>query len=101
MPAEPTFRPATKADAAALAVLVDIAGEGMPAYMWSTLAAPGQRFVDDVFQEALTASRLGERSTAEDAVQLLAYGLTVGVAPAIEGHCRHVPTPRQQGKAGG
>jgi ribosomal protein S18 acetylase RimI-like enzyme len=36
------FRPATKADAAALAVLVDIAGEGMPAYMWSTLAAPGQ-----------------------------------------------------------
>jgi ribosomal protein S18 acetylase RimI-like enzyme len=38
----PTFRPATKADASALAVLVDIAGEGMPAYMWSTLAAPGQ-----------------------------------------------------------
>jgi ribosomal protein S18 acetylase RimI-like enzyme len=38
----PIFRPATKADAAALAVLVDIAGEGMPAYMWSTLAAPGQ-----------------------------------------------------------
>jgi ribosomal protein S18 acetylase RimI-like enzyme len=36
------FRPATKADASALAVLVDIAGEGMPAYMWSTLAAPGQ-----------------------------------------------------------
>jgi len=38
----PTFRPATKADAAALAVLVDIAGEGGPNYMWSTLAAPGQ-----------------------------------------------------------
>jgi ribosomal protein S18 acetylase RimI-like enzyme len=38
----PIFRPATKSDAAALAVLVDIAGEGMPAYMWSTLAAPGQ-----------------------------------------------------------
>ena len=37
-----TFRPATLADASALAVLVDIAGEGMPAYMWSTLAAPGQ-----------------------------------------------------------
>jgi ribosomal protein S18 acetylase RimI-like enzyme len=40
------FRSATKADAAALAVLVDIAGEGMPAYMWSTLAAPGQSLLE-------------------------------------------------------
>jgi GNAT superfamily N-acetyltransferase len=38
----PSFRPARKADAASLAVLVDIAGEGGPNYMWSTLAAPGQ-----------------------------------------------------------
>ena len=43
---EPSFRPATKADASALAVLVDIAGEGMPAYMWSTLAAPGQSVLE-------------------------------------------------------
>jgi ribosomal protein S18 acetylase RimI-like enzyme len=42
MAASPIFRSATKADASALAVLVDIAGEGMPAYMWSTLASPGQ-----------------------------------------------------------
>jgi ribosomal protein S18 acetylase RimI-like enzyme len=42
----PIFRPATKSDAAALAVLVDIAGEGMPAYMWSTLAAPGQSVLE-------------------------------------------------------
>src|SRR5262245_65654846 len=42
MAPEVSFRPATRADAAALAVLVDIAGEGMPAYMWSMLAAPGQ-----------------------------------------------------------
>jgi ribosomal protein S18 acetylase RimI-like enzyme len=41
-----TFRPAAKADAAALAVLVDIAGEGMPSYMWSTLAAPGQSVLE-------------------------------------------------------
>jgi len=27
-------------------VLVDIAGEGMPAYMWSTLAAPGQSVLE-------------------------------------------------------
>ena len=38
----PIFRPARKADAASLAVLVDLAGEGMPAYMWSTLASSGQ-----------------------------------------------------------
>ena len=36
---QPSFRPATKADAAALAVLVDIAGEGMPA----TCGAPRNR----------------------------------------------------------
>jgi ribosomal protein S18 acetylase RimI-like enzyme len=42
----PIFRPARKADAAALAVLVDIAGEGMPAYMWSTLKAPGQSVLE-------------------------------------------------------
>jgi ribosomal protein S18 acetylase RimI-like enzyme len=46
MQSAPTFRPATKADAAALAVLVDIAGEGMPAYMWSTLKAPGQSVLE-------------------------------------------------------
>jgi GNAT superfamily N-acetyltransferase len=40
------LRPATIADASALAVLVDIAGEGMPAYMWSTLAAPGQSLLE-------------------------------------------------------
>jgi ribosomal protein S18 acetylase RimI-like enzyme len=46
MAPEVSFRPATRADAAALAVLVDIAGEGMPAYMWSTLAAPGQSVLE-------------------------------------------------------
>jgi ribosomal protein S18 acetylase RimI-like enzyme len=40
------FRPATKADSSALAVLVDIAGEGMPAHMWSTLAVPGQSILE-------------------------------------------------------
>lgn len=36
------LRPARKADAAALAALVDIAGEGMPAYMWSRMKAAEQ-----------------------------------------------------------
>lgn len=46
LPGQTLLRPATKADASALAVLVDIAGEGMPAYMWSTLAAPGQSVLE-------------------------------------------------------
>jgi ribosomal protein S18 acetylase RimI-like enzyme len=46
MESHPVFRPARKADASALAVLVDIAGEGMPAYMWSTLASPGQSLLE-------------------------------------------------------
>jgi ribosomal protein S18 acetylase RimI-like enzyme len=41
-----TFRPGAKADAAALAVLVDIAGEGLPAYLWSTLKTPGQSILE-------------------------------------------------------
>jgi ribosomal protein S18 acetylase RimI-like enzyme len=41
-----TFRPARKADTAALAVLVDIAGEGLPAYMWSNLKTPGQSLLE-------------------------------------------------------
>jgi ribosomal protein S18 acetylase RimI-like enzyme len=36
-----TFRPATPADASALAVLVDIAGEGIPNGFWHELAGPG------------------------------------------------------------
>jgi len=42
----PKFRAATKADAAALAVLVDIAGEGLPAHLWGTLRAPGQSILE-------------------------------------------------------
>jgi ribosomal protein S18 acetylase RimI-like enzyme len=38
----PTFRPASRADACVLAVLVDIAGEGAPNWFWRSLAAPGQ-----------------------------------------------------------
>jgi ribosomal protein S18 acetylase RimI-like enzyme len=37
-----TVRPAGIFDASALAVLVDIAGEGGPNYMWGLLAEPGQ-----------------------------------------------------------
>jgi ribosomal protein S18 acetylase RimI-like enzyme len=36
------LRPARKSDAAALAILVDIAGEGLPSYMWSRMREPGQ-----------------------------------------------------------
>jgi len=43
---KPSFRPATKTDAAVLAVLVDIAGEGMPSFMWSTLGAVGQSVLE-------------------------------------------------------
>jgi ribosomal protein S18 acetylase RimI-like enzyme len=47
MPApEPILRPARKSDAAALAILVDIAGEGMPAWLWSTLKEPGQSVLE-------------------------------------------------------
>jgi GNAT superfamily N-acetyltransferase len=37
----PTFRPAALADTSALAVLVDIAGEGAPNRLWLDMAGPG------------------------------------------------------------
>jgi ribosomal protein S18 acetylase RimI-like enzyme len=40
------IRPARKSDAAALAILVDIAGEGMPSYMWSRMREPGQSVME-------------------------------------------------------
>ena len=43
---EPLFRPARRTDATALAMLVDIAGEGMPSYMWSGMKAPGQSLLE-------------------------------------------------------
>ena len=56
------------------------------------LAASGQRFIDDVLQEPLTARRLVERAAVEDAIQLLANSLLVGFAPAIGRD--HAPPPR-------
>ena len=43
---DPIFRPATQADVSALAVLVDIAGEGLASYMWQGLATPGQSAIE-------------------------------------------------------
>lgn len=40
------LRPARKSDAAALAILVDIAGEGMPSYLWSRMREPGQSVME-------------------------------------------------------
>jgi ribosomal protein S18 acetylase RimI-like enzyme len=37
-----SFRPATKADAPALAELVNFAGEGLPLYLWTKLAKPSE-----------------------------------------------------------
>jgi ribosomal protein S18 acetylase RimI-like enzyme len=39
---EPPFRRATPEDAAAMAELVNFAGENLPSYLWSKMAAPGQ-----------------------------------------------------------
>lgn len=43
---EPPHRPAIRDDAPALAELVNVAGEGMPVYLWEKLAAAGQSAFD-------------------------------------------------------
>ncbi|MBZ8133371.1 GNAT family N-acetyltransferase [Afifella sp. IM 167] len=42
MKLEPPFRRATPDDAAAMAELVNMAGEGLPVYLWSGMAAEGE-----------------------------------------------------------
>jgi len=42
MPHNPPFRRGTIEDAAVLAELVNYAGEGLPLYLWSKLAEPGE-----------------------------------------------------------
>jgi len=42
VPADLLIRPARRSDAAALAVLIDIAGEGVPAHLWAMMKSPGQ-----------------------------------------------------------
>ncbi len=63
------------------------------------LAAPCQRLVNEVLQEPLPAPRLLERTAAQDAGQLLANGLLVDVAPAIERNIRHAQTPTRRNGA--
>lgn len=41
MALKPTFRPATLSDAATLSVLMDIAGDGAPNWLWLKIAGPG------------------------------------------------------------
>ena len=41
-----TLRPATREDAADLAHLVDLAGEGLPSYLWAGIAEPGESVWD-------------------------------------------------------
>ena len=42
----PTFRAATPEDAAALAELINFAGEGLPVYLWEKMAEPGETVWD-------------------------------------------------------
>ena len=46
MVTQPTIRAATLADASALVVLMDIAGEGIPNLLWGSLAAPAQSAIE-------------------------------------------------------
>ena len=55
-----TLRPARKSDAVALAALIDIAGEGLPVYLWNRMKAPGQSVFE--FGRARAARNEGDFS---------------------------------------
>ncbi len=52
---KPIFRAARKSDASDLAVLLDSAGRGLVAWLWTTLRAPGQSILD-VGRQRIVAS---------------------------------------------
>ena len=55
-----TLRPARKSDAVALAALINIAGEGLPVYLWNRMKAPGQSVFE--FGRARAARNEGDFS---------------------------------------
>ena len=93
-----TFRPAVKAERSALAVLVDIAGEGLPAHLWSTLRAPGQSILEVGRERAARETggfsyrnALSRRSKARSPLASSATGSTI---PTISGPRRDPPLVR-------
>ena len=57
------------------------------------LAATGQSFVDEVFEESLAALRLVKGTALQDTVQLLANGFLIRFGPAIARNFRHISIP--------
>ncbi len=53
---EAAIRPALSSDAEAMARLIEIAGAGIPSYLWSTMAEPGETPLDVGIKRALRQS---------------------------------------------
>ncbi|MGL6208501.1 MAG: GNAT family N-acetyltransferase [Paracoccaceae bacterium] len=75
-----TFRPATSADAADLAVLLDAASRRLVSWRWSTLAIPGQSWFEVGRQRILTLT--GNQSHYTNWLIAEVGGVTVGALNA-------------------
>ena len=63
---EELIRPAALSDGPILAELVNYAGEGMPLYLWSKMAAPGESCA----LRPRTRARRGAAAAGDDAVRI-------------------------------
>ena len=84
----PLYRDARREDARVLAQLIEIAGEGIPGYLWSLQAKPGQ---DPVEVGAERAARDDANFSYRNTVVAQAEGQVVGMLLAYP-----LPTPRPE-----
>ena len=99
----PPYRPAVKADAPALAELVNFAGEGLPVYLWTGMTMPGQsvwevgreRAEREVggfsYRNAIVREDAGEVTAA-----LIGYPLAAEADPAVYDDLPAMFVPLQQ-----
>jgi ribosomal protein S18 acetylase RimI-like enzyme len=81
---EPIFRPAQKSDASNLAVLLDSAGRGLVAWLWTTLRNPGQSILEVGRGRILTKTDSPSHFTKWTVAEIdgeIAGGLTGFVVP--------------------
>jgi hypothetical protein len=88
MELEPPFRPATPADAAALAELGNFAGEGLPLYVWERLKAPGETAWEH-------GRRRAERETGAFPIAMPWWRRWAANAPPVSSAI-HAPTRRSR-----
>ncbi len=92
----PETRPASRNDAKDLAKLIDIAGEGIPSWLWAKSVAPGQTVLDVGMARAQRTSggfSYTNAILARNQNHVLGMALTYPIETVPEGNIADLPDP--------